>query len=92
MAIVTEATDMTGATVSNEVEVEAKLDKIASQVEGIMLAELGYSDIGRFNTFYKIAKKNNRCLAVSLKQAFVLYVVHGDKHTYIFNRSVMMGY
>jgi mRNA degradation ribonuclease J1/J2 len=60
VAIVTEATNMTGATVSNEVEVEAKLDKIASQVEGIMLA-VGYLDVGRFNTFYKIAKKNNRC-------------------------------
>ena len=69
-----------------------ELDKIASQVNGIMLAEFSYSDIDRFNTFYKIAKKNNRCLAVSLKQTFVLDAVHGDKHIYIFNRSVMMGY
>ena len=80
VAVVTEATNMTGATVSNEVEVEAKLDKIASQVDGIMLAEFGYSDIDRFNTFYKIAKKNNRCLAVSLKQAYLLDALRGDKH------------
>ena len=32
VAIVTEASNMTGATVSNEVEGEAKLDKIATQV------------------------------------------------------------
>jgi ribonuclease J len=80
VAVVTEATNMTGATVSNEVEVEAKLDKIASQVDGIMLAEFGYSDVDRFNTFYRVAKKNGRCLAVSLKQAYLLDALHKDKH------------
>ncbi len=80
VAVVTEATNMTGATVSNEVEVEGKLDKITSQVDGIMLAEYGYSDIDRLNTFYKIAKKNSRCLAVSLKQAFLLEALANDKH------------
>lgn len=67
----TEATNMTEATVSNEVEIKSKLDKIARQLDGIMPAEFGYSDIDRLNTFYKIAKKNGRCLAVSLKQAYL---------------------
>jgi hypothetical protein len=35
---VIEATNMTGATVSNEMEAESKLDKITKQVDGIMLA------------------------------------------------------
>ncbi len=80
IAIVTEATNMTGATVSNEIELEAKLHKITSQVDGILLAEFGYSDIDRLNTFYQVAKKNNRCLAVSLKQAYLLNALHSDKH------------
>jgi ribonuclease J len=80
VAVVTEATNMTGATVSNEVEVETKLDKIASQVDGIMLAEFGYSDIDRLNTFHRIAKKHNRCLAVSLKQAYLLDALRNDVH------------
>jgi ribonuclease J len=80
VAIVTEATNMTGATVSNEVEVEAKLNKIAAQVDGIMLAEFGYSDIDRLNTFYEVAKKNNQCLAVSLKQAYLLNALRDDVH------------
>jgi len=80
MAIVTEATNMTGATVSNEVEVEAKLDKITKQVDGIVLAEFGYSDIDRLNTFYQIAKKHQRCLAVSLKQAYLLDALRNDVH------------
>jgi len=66
-AIVTEATNMTGATVSNEAEVEEKLQRIVSLVDGIALAEFGYSDIDRLNTFHRMAKRNNRCLAVSLK-------------------------
>ena len=80
VAVVTEATNMVGATVSNEVEVEAKLDKIASQVDGIMLAEFGYSDIDRLNTFHRIAKKHQRCLAVSLRQAFLLDALRNDVH------------
>jgi ribonuclease J len=80
VAVVTEATNMTGATVSNEVEVESKLDKIASQVDGILLAEFGYSDVDRLNTFYRMAKKNNRCLAVSLKQAYLLDALSKDMH------------
>ena len=80
VAVVTEATNMTGATVSNEVEVETKLDKIASQVDGIMLAEFGYSDIDRLNTFHRIAKKHQRCLAVSLKQAYLLDALRNDAH------------
>jgi len=80
VAVVTEATNMTGATVSNEAEVEAKLDKIASQVDGIMLAEFGYSDIDRLNTFHRIAKKHQRCLAVSLRQAYLLDALRNDAH------------
>ncbi len=80
VAIISEGTNMTGATVSNEVEVEAKLEKIASQVDGIMLAEFGYSDIDRLNTFHRMAKHNNRCLAVSLKQAALLDALRSDKN------------
>jgi ribonuclease J len=83
IAIITEATNMSGATVSDEVEVEAKLYKIASQTDGIMLAEFGYSDIDRLNTFYRIAKKTNRCLAVSLKQANLLDALRNDVHLQI---------
>ena len=83
IAVVTEATNMTGATVSNENEVEAKLDKIVSQTDGIMLAEFGFSDIDRFNTFHRIAKKNNRCLTISLKQAYLLHALSQDAHLQI---------
>ena len=79
VAVVTEATNMTGASVSNEVEVQSKLNSIVSCAEGIVLAEFGYSDIDRLNSFYEIAKKNGRCLAVSLKQAYLLDALRKDK-------------
>ena len=56
VAVITEATNMTGASVSNEVEVQSKL-----------------------NIFYQIAKKNDRCLAVSLRQAYLLDALRKEK-------------
>ena len=77
-AVITEATNMTGATVSSEREVEGKLQSIVSHAEGVVLAEFAYSDVDRLNSFYHIAKKNNRCLAVSLKQAYLLNALRKD--------------
>jgi ribonuclease J len=79
VAVITEATNMTGASVSSEVEVENKLNTIVGQVDGIVLADFAYTDIDRFNSFYRIAKKNGRCLAVSLKQAHLLNALRRDK-------------
>jgi len=79
VAVITEATNMTGASVSNETEVQSKLDSIVSCADGIVLAEFGYSDVDRLNSFYHVAKKNGRCLAVSLKQAYLLDALRKDK-------------
>ena len=79
VAVVTEATNMTGAAISSETEVEGKLYSIVSEAEGIVLAEFALSDVDRLNSFFHIAKKNNRCLAVSLKQAHLLEALRKDK-------------
>jgi ribonuclease J len=78
-AIITEATNMTGATVSSEAEVEGKLNGVVAGADGIVLAEFAYSDVDRLNSFFHIAKKNHRCLAVSLKQAYLLEALRKDK-------------
>src|SRR4030066_813043 len=78
-AIITEATNMTGATVSSEAEVEDKLNSIVADADGVVLAEFAYSDVDRLNSFFHIAKKNQRCLAVSLKQAYLLEALRKDK-------------
>jgi ribonuclease J len=65
--------------VSNEIDVQDKLNSIISSADGIVLAEFGHSDIDRLNSFYHMAKKNKRCLAVSLKQAYLLDALSKDK-------------
>jgi ribonuclease J len=79
VAVVTEATNMTGASVSSESEVEAKLNSIVEQAGGIVLAEFAYADVDRLNSFFRIAKKDDRCLAVSLKQAYLLNALRADE-------------
>ena len=79
VAIVTEATNMTGANVSSEAEVEDKLNQIVTRADGIVMAGFANSDVDRLNSFYHIAKRNRRCLAVSLKQAYLLDALRKDK-------------
>ncbi len=79
IAIISEATNMTGATVSSETEVERKLNHVVAHANGIVLTEFSYSDVDRLNSFYHIAKKNQRCFAISLKQAYLLEALQKDK-------------
>jgi len=79
VAIVTEATNMTGASVSSETDVESRLSQIVKQTSGIVLADFAHTDVDRLNSFYRIAKKHGRCLAVSLRQAFLLEALRSDK-------------
>jgi ribonuclease J len=80
VAVITEATNMTGASVSSEAEVRNKLNVIVGQAGGLVLADFAYADVDRLNSFYRTAKKNGRCLAVSLKQAYMLKALREDKH------------
>lgn len=72
VAVVSEATNMTGASISSEKEVEGKLSSIVDQTDGIVLAEFAYADQDRLNSFHRVAERNNRFLAASLKQAYLL--------------------
>jgi ribonuclease J len=78
VAVVTEATNMTGASVSSEGEVESKLNSIVGEADGIVLAEFAYGDVDRVNSFFRVAEKSGRCLAVSLKQAYLLNALKSD--------------
>ncbi|MGQ9545227.1 MAG: MBL fold metallo-hydrolase, partial [Candidatus Bathycorpusculaceae bacterium] len=97
LAVVSEATNMTGASVSSEGEVESKLNDIVKQADGIVLADFASTDIDRLNSFYRIAKKTERCLTVSLRQAFLIEALRkdrglslpdlNDEHIFIFRKS-----
>ena len=85
VAVITEATNMTGASVSSEEEVKNKLNDIVKQTSGLVVADFAYADVDRLNSFYRTAKKNGRCLAISLKQAYMLNALREDKHLKIPN-------
>ena len=79
VALITEATNLTGAHYSSEREVEAKLTQIISQCSGLVLADFARADVDRFRSFYNAARKNGRVLAISLKQAYLLKALEKDK-------------
>jgi len=80
VAVVTEATNMTGASISSEAEVKNKLNRIVGQTSGLVFADFAYADVDRLNSFYRTAKRNGRCLAISLRQAYMLKALRKDKH------------
>ncbi|MEM3550631.1 MAG: MBL fold metallo-hydrolase [Candidatus Bathyarchaeia archaeon] len=79
VALITEATNMTGATVSSESEVEDKLHRIVGDVDGVVFAEFANTDFDRLKSFYKVAKKNGRSLVVSFKQAYLINALRKDE-------------
>ena len=79
VALITEATNLTGAHVSSEREVERKLTEIIRQSSGLVLADFARADVDRLRSFYNAAKKNGRTLAISPKQAYLLKELEKDK-------------
>lgn len=94
-----EGTNILGGEVSSEAEVKSKLGSIVTNTKSIVLANFSNVDIDRIRTFYQVAKENDRILAISLKQAFILTalsadralglpkVLDSDEHIVVFRRS-----
>jgi len=94
-----EGTNILGGEVSSEVEVKSKISSIVKHTKSIVLANFSNVDVDRIRTFYQVAKENDRTLAISLKQAFILNalssdktlglpkVLDSDKHIVVFKRS-----
>jgi ribonuclease J len=79
VVLLTEGTNILGASVLGESDVEAKLNHVVSATDELVMADFSYSDIDRLNTFRKVAVKNRRFLAISLKQAHILNELTRDK-------------
>jgi mRNA degradation ribonuclease J1/J2 len=58
LTVITEATNITGAAVSSEIEVEDKLNTIVQATDGFVLSEFASSDVDRLNSFFHIARRN----------------------------------
>lgn len=67
-----EGTNLVRGDLRTESEVSEKVRSIVENTKGLVLANFSTADTDRLKTFYETAKKTDRVLAVSLKQAYLL--------------------
>jgi ribonuclease J len=79
IAMISEGTNMIGATISSERDVMKKVLCLIEDTDGLVLADFARTDIDRFNTFYKASRETGRCLAISMRQAYLLHNLRNDK-------------
>ncbi len=77
-ALICEATNMIGASVSSEEEVLNKLNMVVEESRGLVIADFSKTDVDRLRSFYTVAEKCGRTLAISLKQARLLWHLRTD--------------
>lgn len=80
IAMLCEGTNLIGADFSTEMEVSEKIEKVVSTSQNLVLASFRHTDVDRTRTLYEVAKRNQRKLAISLRQAYMLNKLKADKH------------
>jgi ribonuclease J len=97
-ALLAEGTNLIGATLTTEAEVQSKISSVIQASSKLVLADFSNVDVDRFRTFYNSTKQNGRTLAISLRQAHLLSkladegridipdVAH-DKNVVVYQRS-----
>ena len=75
-----EGTNLVRGDLQSEAGVVEKVDHVVRKTGGLVLANFSTADVDRLRTFYEIARKNDRVLAVSLRQAHLLQALLKDKH------------
>ena len=80
IAMITEATNITGASPSSEATVERTLTRVIGEARGLVLADFAKADIDRLRSFYNASLAAGRKLGISLRQAYLLERLHEDPH------------
>lgn len=80
VALITEATNMMGAVLSSEREVEEKISRIIAGTPGLVLADFSGADVDRLNSFARACRECGRDLAVTMRQAHLMRKLHDDPH------------
>jgi len=78
--LLTEATNMVGGSVSSEEEVAQKLETVIREAKGLVMASFSGMDTDRLTSFHRAAEATERKLAISMRQAYLISVLDGDKH------------
>jgi len=80
-----EGTNLVRGDLRTEEEVLQKADHVVKKTKGLVLANFSSADLDRLKTFYEVARRNNRLLAISLRQAFLLRALLKDRNLKIPN-------
>lgn len=75
-----EGTNLVRGDLRTEQEVLEKSEHVVKKTKGLVLASFSSADIDRLRTFHEIAQKNDRVLALSMKQAYLLRELSKDQH------------
>lgn len=70
--MICEGTRINDESGETEDSVKERANKIISNTKNLAIVNIPIRDLDRLDTFYKIAKENNRLLTVNLKQAYLL--------------------
>lgn len=68
-----EGTNMLEGRMNDEDDVMAKAVDVASRTKGLVMAGFSNADLDRARTFYEVAKRTDRTLVLSAKQAYTLH-------------------
>lgn len=82
--LITEATNIVGAKIITASEVEQKIREVVSATRKLALAGFYLNDVDRLRTFWQAAKSNDRQLAMSTKQAWMVHNLQADQHLDLF--------
>jgi ribonuclease J len=77
LALICEGTRIGDAECKSEQDLQNEIAHVASSTENLVVANYPPRDIERMRTFYEAAKKCDRKLCVSLKQAYLLRLLEG---------------
>ncbi len=83
--LVTEATNIVDAKIVSENEVEEKISQAVSNTQRLALSGFYLNDVDRLKAFQRDAKANSRQLVISMKQAWIVHKLRGDKHLNLFS-------
>lgn len=77
-SLIIEGTNVVEGKPSTEDEVKDKTNELVSKAKKLVLANFSLVDIERLLTFLEVAKNNDRKLAISMKQAYLLHYLRDE--------------
>jgi len=80
ISLISEGTNLSSVEVSSETEVMRKVNTLIKETPGLFSASFTYTDVDRLRSFYRAAVRNNRYLAITPKQAYLLHKLSEDPH------------